>query len=70
MDLGDLVLVDHPRHPLNGCQGKVVGRRGLRVPDDLWMLVYVPSRMRSFLIPLSMLKMEPRNDAPPGQTLQ
>ncbi|MGV8081529.1 MAG: hypothetical protein AB2L22_15900 [Syntrophales bacterium] len=68
MDLGDLVLVDHPRHPLNGCQGKVVGRRGLRAPDDLWMLVYVPSRMRSFLIPRSMLKME-QQDTPP-RTLQ
>ncbi len=65
MDLGDLVLVNDPRHPLNGLQGKIVGRRGLRVPDDLWMLVYVPSRMRSFLIPQSMLKMEQRSDAPP-----
>jgi hypothetical protein len=64
MDLGDHVLVNDPRHPLNGLQGKIVGRRGLRVPDDLWLLVYVPSRMRSFLIPQSMLTMERRSDAP------
>jgi len=64
MNLGDVVLVDHPRHPLNGCHGHVVGRRGLRVPDDVWMLVYVPSRMRSFLIPQSMLKVKDRNTGP------
>lgn len=46
MDLGDLVVIDHPKHPFNGCVGKVVGKRGYRKPDDLWMLIYVASKMR------------------------
>jgi len=56
MDLGDLVLVAEPRHPLHGCVGKIVGKRGSRPPDDTWILVYLPARMRSFLIPESFLK--------------
>jgi len=56
MKLGDLVLVDHPRHPLNGCLGKIVGLRGFYAPDDHWVLVYIASRMRSYLIPESMLR--------------
>jgi hypothetical protein len=58
MDLGDFVLVAEPRHPLHGLCGKIVGRRGARPPDDTWILVYVPARMRSFLIPESFLKPE------------
>ncbi|MBP9021058.1 MAG: hypothetical protein KBG01_05970 [Syntrophobacterales bacterium] len=56
MELGDLVLVIDRRHPLLGCVGKVVGKRGEMRPGDPWLLVYVPSRMRSYLIPQSMLK--------------
>ena len=58
MELGDVVIVDHPRHPLKGCIGKVVGRRGKRAPDDFWMLVYIASKMRDYLIPQSMLHVE------------
>ncbi|MFB3926577.1 MAG: hypothetical protein ACE14T_11045 [Syntrophales bacterium] len=56
MDLGDVVMVDNARHPLNGCIGKIVGRRGRRELEDIWYLVYIGSRMRSYLIPRSMLK--------------
>ena len=56
MEVGDLVLVADRRHPLNGFAGKVIGRRGARSPDDTWILVYLPARMRSYLIPESFLK--------------
>ncbi len=70
MELGDLVVVDHERHPLNGCKGKVVGRRGSRGEEDTWILVYVPARMRSFLIPQSILKPDIVGDNPPVWKLQ
>lgn len=56
MEPGDFVLVSESRHPLHGLSGKVVGRRGARPPDDTWILVYMPARMRSYLIPESFLK--------------
>jgi hypothetical protein len=58
MELGDIVVIDHPRHPFNGCMGKVVGRRGNRTPDDLWILIYIASKMRSYLVPESILRLE------------
>ncbi len=58
MELGDLVVVDHAGHPFHGCVGKVVGKRGNRGPDDLWILVYITSKMRDYLIPQSMLRLE------------
>ncbi len=63
MELGDLVLVDDRRHPLCGCVGKVIGRRGEMAPGDFWLLVYIPARMRSYLIPQSMLRAD-ENPAP------
>lgn len=63
MELGDMVVVNHPRHPFYGCAGKIVGKRGNRTPDDLWILVYITSRMRDFLIPESMLSLE-KNEQP------
>ena len=56
-DLG-VVVVDHPRHPFHGLVGKVIGRRGNRTPDDLWMLIFFSSKMRSYLIPESILRVE------------
>lgn len=58
MELGTIVMVDHPRHPFNGCVGKVVGRRGKRTPDDMWILIYFASKMRSYLVPESMLSQQ------------
>jgi len=34
MDLGDIVMVDNPRHPFHGRTGKIIGRRGLYGEDD------------------------------------
>jgi len=58
MELGDFVLVTHPGHPMKGARGKSVGRRGEYRADDPWFLVYLPSRMRSYLIPGSALAVE------------
>ena len=58
MELGAIVVIDHPRHPFNGCMGRVVGRRGNRTPDDLWILIYIASKMRSYLVPESILRLE------------
>jgi hypothetical protein len=69
MELGELVLVDHPRHPLCGCVGKVIGRRGEMVPGDLWILVYIPARMRSYLIPQSMLKADEESKQRPSHSI-
>ena len=58
MDFGDFVVVTHPGHPMRGARGKIVGRRGEYRTDDPWFLVYLPSRMRSYLIPGSALEVE------------
>ena len=61
MELGDIVVIDHPQHPFNGCVGRVVGRRGNRTLDDLWILIYIASKMRSYLVPESILRLEKKN---------
>ena len=61
MELGDIVVIDHPPHPFNGCMGRVVGRRGNRTLDDLWILIYIASKMRSYLVPESILRLEKKN---------
>jgi hypothetical protein len=58
MDLGDMVVVDNPGHPFYGCEGKIVGKRGNRDPNDLWILIYIASKMRSYLVPQSMLRVK------------
>ena len=58
MDLGDMVVVDNPGHPFYGCEGKIVGKRGNRAPNDLWILIYIASKMRSYLVPQSMLRVK------------
>jgi hypothetical protein len=69
MDLGDLVVIEHPQHPFNGCMGKIIGKRGNRTPDDLWMLVYISSKMRSYLVPESILRLEKKEADHRGQSL-
>jgi hypothetical protein len=69
MELGDIVMVDHPRHPFNGCVGKVVGRRGNRTPDDMWILIYFASKMRSYLVPESILCLQKEEPAPSGKAM-
>ncbi|MDD5170832.1 MAG: hypothetical protein PHN75_18600 [Syntrophales bacterium] len=58
MELGDIVVVDNPRHPFCGRTGKIIGRRGEYAAGDPWFLIYVPAHMRSFLVPQSMLRLE------------
>jgi hypothetical protein len=55
MELGDTVIVNNPRHPFYKRMGKIIGRRGEYAAGDPWFLIYVPSHMRSFLVPQSML---------------
>jgi hypothetical protein len=62
MELGDMVVVDYPRHPLYGCEGKIIGKRGKRNPDDIWILIYITSKMRDYIVPQSMLRLI-RNEA-------
>ena len=63
MNIGDLVIIDNPKHSYHGKRGKIVGVRGNRTPVDPWFLVYVIMRGRSFLVPKSMLKIvEARTD--------
>jgi hypothetical protein len=56
MELGTFVVVEHRGHPLNRLVGKIVGKRGEYAPGDLWCLVFVLNRGRSYLIPESMLR--------------
>ena len=58
MELGDMVVVENPKHPLYGCVGKIVGKRGKRTEDDVWILLYVASKMRDYLVPQSMLRLQ------------
>ena len=69
MELGDIVVIDHPRHPFNGCMGRVVGRRGNRTLDDLWILIYIASKMRSYLVPESILCLQKEEPAPSGKAM-
>ncbi|HUH64906.1 MAG TPA: hypothetical protein VLZ07_00605 [Syntrophales bacterium] len=68
MNLGDLVVIDNPRHPLYRCVGKIVGKRGKRTEDDIWVLIYVASKMRDYLVPQSMLRLQ--NPEKEGARLQ
>jgi len=65
MDLGDLVAIDSPRHPLKGFSGRIVGRRGERAPGDIWLLIYVQDRARSYLVPRSMVSLISKKDDQP-----
>ncbi len=53
MEYGEMVIVNHPRHPFYNYIGKIVGRRGKKSPDDFLMLVLINNK--SYIIPESML---------------
>ena len=55
MELGDHVIISEPKHPFYKFTGKIVGKRGFRVPGDVMLLILVNERQRSFLIPESMV---------------
>ena len=65
MDLGDLVAIDSPMHPLKGFSGRIVGRRGECAPGDIWLLIYVRDRARSYLVPRSMVRLLRKKDDGP-----
>jgi len=56
MQIGDRVVVCEPKHPFCNFTGTVIGFRGKKVPDDMWLLILIDNRSRSYLIPQSMLK--------------
>lgn len=56
MLIGDRVVITERGHFLYNLEGSIIGFRGERLPGDLWLLILVDSRNRSFLIPQSMVK--------------
>lgn len=57
MELGDQVVISKPGHPLYGFTGRIVGKRGFRVPGDVMLLILVNERQRSYLVPESMVSL-------------
>jgi hypothetical protein len=47
----------------------VVGRRGNRTPDDMWILIYFADKMRSYLVPESILSVQTSAPAPSDKPL-
>ena len=64
MELGDQVIISEPGHPLYGFTGRIVGKRGFRVPGDVMLLILVNERQRSYLVPESMVSLM---DTPPNR---
>jgi hypothetical protein len=56
MEIGTRVVVCESKHPLFNFKGSIVGRRGPKGPDDMWLLIYIDNRGRSYLIPKSMVR--------------
>lgn len=58
MELGDQVVISEPCHPLFRFTGRIVGKRGFRVPGDIMLLIFVNERQRSYLVPESMVSLQ------------
>lgn len=56
MKIGDRVVITEPRHPFYNFKGSLIGFRGEKPPGDVWLLILVDDRHRSYLIPKSMVK--------------
>lgn len=56
MEIGRRVVICECKHPLYNFKGSVIGRRGPKGPDDIWLLIYIDNRGRSYLIPRSMVR--------------
>jgi hypothetical protein len=56
MQIGDRLVVCDPKHPFYEFTGTLIGFRGKRTPDDVWLLILIDNRGRSYLIPQSMVK--------------
>lgn len=61
MQIGDRVVICEPKHPFYHFEGTLIGFRGKKSPDDVWLLILIDNRSRSYLIPQSMVK-----SLPPG----
>lgn len=59
MEIGDRMVICDPKHPLYHFEGTLIGFRGKKPPDDVWLLIFVDNRGRSYLIPQSMVKVLP-----------
>ena len=57
MVIGDRVIITERKHFLYNLEGSLIGFRGEKSPGDVWLLILVDSRNRSFLIPQSMVKL-------------
>jgi hypothetical protein len=56
MVIGDKVVITERKHFLFNLEGSIIGFRGEKSPGDLWLLILVGTRNRSYLIPQSMVK--------------
>ena len=59
MQIGDRVVICEPKHPFHDFAGTLIGFRGKKPPDDVWLLILIDNRARSYLIPQSMVKSLP-----------
>jgi len=57
MQIGDKVQVCETTHPFHTFRGTIIGFRGQRGPEDKWLLIYMDTRGRSYLIPESMVRL-------------
>lgn len=55
MQIGNRVVICDPRHPFYTFKGTLIGFRGKKPPDDVWLLILIEGRGRSYLIPQSMV---------------
>ena len=56
MQIGDRVVICEAKHPFHDFAGTLIGFRGKKPPDDMWLLILIDNRGRSYLIPQSMVK--------------
>ena len=59
MRIGDRVVICEAKHPFHDFEGTLIGFRGKKPPDDVWLLILIDNRGRSYLIPQSMVKALP-----------
>ncbi|PKM78054.1 MAG: hypothetical protein CVU90_04895 [Firmicutes bacterium HGW-Firmicutes-15] len=62
MVIGDRVVITEPKHFLFNLEGSLIGFRGEKSPGDVWLLILVDTRNRSYLIPQSMVKLVSEED--------
>lgn len=58
INIHEKVIVVSDKHPLRYFRGRVVGIRGVIEEGNNWILVFIPNKGRSYLIPESYLGKE------------